>query len=86
MKEEKRLKVPKSLSLNPENYEIVRRYLEAQGLTISGWLDGLLAEVAAQVQGQPGTWDKPVSKMTLEEFSAAMTYWVKAIKDEEESE
>jgi hypothetical protein len=81
--EKKRARVKTSVSLDARNHEVVRTYLEAQGLRISGWLSNIFDEMAKQIEGQPGPWNKPVGKMTLDEFAEVMGYWRKAVSDEE---
>lgn len=83
MEKEKRARVKTSVSLDARSHEVVRAYLESQGLTISGWLANIFDEMAKQIEGQPGPWNKPVGKMTLDEFAEVLGYWRKAVKDEE---
>jgi len=79
-----RKKVKKSFALDARSYEVIRRFTEAQGLSMSAWLTGLLNEVAKQIEGQPSPFDKPFGKMTIEEITKVMLYWKDSIEAVEE--
>lgn len=78
-------KVKKSFALDERSYEVVRRFTEMQGISMSSWLTGLLNEVAKQIEGQPAPYDKPIGKMTIEELANVMLYWKRSF-DELEAE
>jgi len=85
MKEQRVRKLKKSFALDAHAYGVVREFTEAQGISLSSWLSGLLVEVARKIEGQPSPWDKPIRQMTIDELADAMKYWSKLIADEEES-
>ena len=78
-------KVKKCFSLDARSYEVIRRFTEMQGISMSSWLTGLLNEVANQIEGQPAPYDKPIGKMTIEELAHVMLYWKRSF-DELEAE
>lgn len=73
-----------SVNLDINAVETVKTYLRTQNQTLSSWLNWMIVEFAKQLEGQPQPFDKPVAKMTLEEWVEVLNYWKKSLEVEEQ--
>lgn len=69
------------LYLDEESATVVREYLQANGQSISGWVNAFVTEFAQGIKGQPSPLSKPVEEMTLKEFGDVMAYWFKRSRE-----
>lgn len=74
-------RAPHSVNLDINAAETVKTYLRTQNQTLSSWINWMIVEFAKQLNGQPQPFDKPVAKMTLEEFGEVLSYWKKSLED-----
>lgn len=85
-KYEPKRRIVYSVSLDPNATEIVKEYLITHKLTLSSWLNQVVVAFAKELTGMPVPYNKPVRKMTLEEFQEMLQFWRKsleAIEDED---
>lgn len=68
--------------LDEESAVTVRKWLQTTGQSLSGWLNGIVCEMADQIKGQPSVMNKPVGEMTLDEFAKVASYWWKRMSEE----
>lgn len=71
--------------LDENVHERVTGHLGALGISLSGFLNGLLSEFDLVLQGQPtNLMDKPLKDLTLQEFGGLTRYWFGAVTDIED--
>lgn len=75
-----------TVNLEPEAVKVVKAYLQAQNQTFSNWVNFLVVEMAKQVEGMPTPFDKPIGKLTVEEFGELIGYWKRSIDRKWEEE
>lgn len=75
-----RRRIVYSVSLDPNGVEIVKEYLTTHKQTLSSWLNLIVVEFAKELTGLPVAFNKPVKKMTLEEFGEMLNFWRKSIE------
>lgn len=80
---EKKRRMGVTVNLEPEAVRVVKAYLQAQNQTFSNWVNFLVVEMAKQVEGMPTPFDKPIGKLTVEEFGELIGYWKRSIEQVE---
>lgn len=73
-------RAPHSVNLDINACEIVKTYLRMHNQTLSSWINWMIVEFAKQLSGQPQPFNKPLAKMTLEEFAEVVSYWKKSVE------
>ena len=71
------MRVRTNIMLDEEVKRVVMDHLQLTGMSLSGFINAILAEFAQVIQGQPSCVpDKAVKDMTLEEFGTLANYWI----------
>lgn len=82
-RERENMKKPYQLTLDIDSTELVKGWLASKNLTLSGWVNGLIQEVAAELEGEESWMRKPAAELTLQEFGEGLSRWLKKIKETE---
>ncbi len=70
------MKVKTNIMLDEEVKRVVVDHLGKMGMSLSSFINSLLAEYVKEIKGQPVMLNKPLQELTLKEFGELASYWI----------
>lgn len=77
------MKVKTMIMLDEDVKKVVQAHLAKTGVSMSGFINALMVELAREINGQPVMLDKKVEDLTIKEFGELANYWFKKASGDE---